>query len=62
MRARRGEPRGVGVVRRPDNEQAIDDVARRLEMAFHVELTDTGQTVRPASVLGPAFFKVSWRR
>src|SRR5260221_4553252 len=59
VRARRGDPRGVGVVRRPDDEQAIDDIAWRLEMAFHIQLTDTGQTVRPSRVLGSAIFKVA---
>src|SRR5215470_5707002 len=63
VRACRGDPRGVGVVRRADDEQAIDDLALRLEAPAHVELTEAGQTVRPAAVLRPALahFPRRWR-
>src|SRR6202030_2280018 len=44
-----------------DDEQAIDDVARRLEMATQVELAEASQTVRPAPVLGAALFEVARR-
>jgi len=62
VRARRGDPRGVGVVRRPDDEQTINDVARRLETAFDIELAQPGKTVRPTAVLGPTLVELVRRR